>query len=103
MACSGISRCRCGSNHRSSHHSHLVQPIEEIKTVRQGTERSAFVLYSLGNFATAMGTEECRTGLVQEVRVDRDDQGFVTLALADSYEVYNQPQTRHQGRKLILK
>ncbi len=84
------------------HHSHVIQPIEEMEVTRDGHKRSAFVLYSLGNFATAMGTRECRTGLVQEIRVDPASDGGWRVSLAESYRVYNQPYTRRQARKLIL-
>jgi len=77
-------------------------PFGEMYVTGVGRARSAFVLYSLGNFATAMGTRECRTGLVQEIRVDASSDGAWRVSLAESYRVYNQPYTRRQARKLIL-
>ena len=76
-------------------HPHVVQPVELIGvngyetspapaySTRDpfGRKRLAVVAYSLGNFATAMFTPHCRTGLVLGLDLERDADGVNVAGL----------------------
>jgi poly-gamma-glutamate synthesis protein (capsule biosynthesis protein) len=69
-----------------------------------GVPRKALIAYSLGNFATAMWTMLCRTGMVLSIRLARDaETGRVDWHRPEVQLVHNvhrDPQTRQ--RRLVL-
>ena len=67
-------------------------------------QRKALVLYSLGNFTTAMGTFLCRTGAIQSLRLRRDPAtGRVDWFAPRTRLSYNVPRDRISGgRRLVL-
>lgn len=68
-----------------------------------GIPRKALVVYSLGNFATAMYTLHCRTGLVFGLHLRRDETGRVDWHRPETQLVFNvrrDPGTRQ--RRLML-
>jgi len=71
-------------------HAHVPQP-PEILRVRDGAgERRALVLYSLGNFASAMMTLPTRTGLFETLTLRRGPRGRVEWDLHPPLFVVNQ-------------
>jgi hypothetical protein len=58
------------------HHPHVPQPLE-IRRRAGGAGGRGLILYSLGNFTTAMYTPACRVGVLQGLEVYRYDSGEV--------------------------
>jgi hypothetical protein len=82
--------CHAGADLVAGAHSHVPQP-PEIITVREGQrERRALVLYSLGNFASAMWTLGARVGLLETVTLRRRRDGGVDWELHVPGFVVNQ-------------
>jgi poly-gamma-glutamate synthesis protein (capsule biosynthesis protein) len=69
-----------------------------------GRPRKALVLYSLGNFTTAMFTFLCRVGLIQSLRLRRDPRtGQVDWACPHAKLVYGMgPSLSPRGRRLVF-
>lgn len=69
-----------------------------------GRPRKALVLYSLGNFTTAMYTFLCRLGCIQGIRVARDPRtGGVDWSFSPATLVYNAPRDpATRKRRLVL-
>src|SRR5262249_39676146 len=69
-----------------------------------GLPRKALIAYSLGNFATAMYTPHCRTGLILSLRLQRDAAGgrldWHGPEVQLVYNVHRDPGTRR--RRLML-
>jgi Bacterial capsule synthesis protein PGA_cap len=82
----------------------LAEPAGCLVRDDAGVPRKALVVYSLGNFATAMYTTHCRTGLVLGLRVRRDaETGRIDWGRPEAQFVYNvrrDPATRK--RRLVL-
>src|SRR5262249_24876403 len=67
-------------------------PAERTGWVRRdesGVPRKALIIYSLGNFVTAMYTRHCRTGLVLSLSLSRDREGHVDWTGPAVQLVYN--------------
>jgi poly-gamma-glutamate capsule biosynthesis protein CapA/YwtB (metallophosphatase superfamily) len=110
-------------------HSHVPQPVEvcfvngaekeyianhpELPALRAdegcviagapGPPRKALVLYSLGNFATAMSTDLCRTGTYYSLNVFRNAGGPVGWLMPAHGFVYNAPEAPPEGTRRTLK
>lgn len=54
-----------------------------------GVPRKALIVYSLGNFVTAMYMRHCRTGLILSLRLSRDAQGRVDWHRPEMQFAYN--------------
>lgn len=91
-------------------HSHVVQPIEICLgngyslpsdslsrfyhkfTDTTGVPRKSLIVYSLGNFTSAMYTPLCRLGLIQNITLYRNSlNGLWDWTLGESVFVYNNP------------
>jgi poly-gamma-glutamate synthesis protein (capsule biosynthesis protein) len=125
----GRSIIEAGADVLMGSHPHVVQPVEvcflngyERRYAQQsdlpalaeqtgcllrddtGRPRKGLIVYSLGNFATAMYTQLCRTGMVFSIRLVRDEQtGRVDWHRPEVQLVHNvhrDPQTRQ--RRLVL-
>ncbi|MBI5525172.1 MAG: CapA family protein [Deltaproteobacteria bacterium] len=68
-----------------------------------GPPRKALVLYSLGNFATAMSTELCRAGTYCSLEVFRNTDGAVDWLMPRHGFVYNAPEAPPDGTRRTLK
>ena len=65
--------------------------------------RKALVLYSLGNFTTAMVTFLCRLGVVWSLELRRDpDTGHVDWAMPPARLVYNVKRAPATGRRRLM-
>lgn len=75
-----------------------------ILNSKDNVPRKGLIVYSLGNFTTAMYTAECQTGLVQSIHVGRDPKtGRADWDLPESRSVLNVPKDPATGvRKLVL-
>jgi poly-gamma-glutamate capsule biosynthesis protein CapA/YwtB (metallophosphatase superfamily) len=98
-------------------HPHVPQPAEVCEVLPGGRgpagstcvmdssgahARRALILYSLGNFASAMVTVPTQVGVVERLRLWRDDHGLVQWALAHPLLVVNQPAgTLAPGHRLL--
>jgi hypothetical protein len=67
----------------------------------KGPARQACVLYSLGNFATAMYTFYCRVGALAGVKFYRDGRGCVRFTLPELELFYNVPPGRDRLREIL--
>src|SRR5262245_48759101 len=68
-----------------------------------GIPRKALIMYSLGNFVTAMYTMHCRTGLILGVQLERDVSGRVDWHRPEIKLVYNaRMKMLRAGRRLML-
>ena len=68
-----------------------------------GPPRRALIAYSLGNFATAMFTLHCRTGMVLSLTLSRDESGRVSWQRPEAQLVYNEPRDpATRQRRLVL-
>jgi poly-gamma-glutamate capsule biosynthesis protein CapA/YwtB (metallophosphatase superfamily) len=104
-------------------HPHVIQPTEiclfngyklpgtddaEQKyfhsTDSEGVPRKALIIYSLGNFTTAMYTPLCRLGLVSSVTVWRDkDNGRFDWSQAENLFVYNETAGWRGSKRRLMK
>jgi len=99
-------------------HPHVIQPAEvclvngyesgggelppgSLLRSPEGRRRKALILYSLGNFATAMYTLSCRVGLIASVRFHRCSDG-VDWGLAPWRLVVNVPRHGVSGKRRLL-
>jgi poly-gamma-glutamate capsule biosynthesis protein CapA/YwtB (metallophosphatase superfamily) len=92
-------------------HPHLIQPYEIFHTKNQlqtadpaGITRKSLIVYSLGNFVTAMYTPPCRIGIIHEVTLFRDSlSGKIEWAAGEETLVYNDAKGfAGRGRRLLL-
>jgi len=102
-------------------HPHVVQPAEVcfvngyqggagLGTVPEASRvasprsraRKALVLYSLGNFTTAMHTIGCRAGLIASMRFYRDDEGKVDWGLLPWRLALNVARHRASDRRRLV-
>jgi poly-gamma-glutamate capsule biosynthesis protein CapA/YwtB (metallophosphatase superfamily) len=121
---------RLGADMIIGTHPHVVQPLEvcfvngyETRMREQGLDlpalaertgcilrddtgipRKALIVYSLGNFVTAMYTMHCRSGLILSVQLKRDAQGRVDWHRPEMKLVYNARMKllRAQRRLMLL-
>ena len=118
---------RAGADVVMGTHPHVIQPLEvcfvngyerrygdDLAALRpetgcviedgRGTPRKGLIAYSLGNFATAMFTLHCRTGLVLSVRLGRDEQtGRLDWHRPEMQLVFNVPRDpATRQRRLVL-
>jgi poly-gamma-glutamate synthesis protein (capsule biosynthesis protein) len=79
-------------------------PEGSLLTDRRGRPRKALVLYSLGNFTTAMSTFLCRVGAIQSLRLRRDPAtGRVDWFAPRTKLSYKAPaEDAAGGRRLVL-
>lgn len=61
-------------------HPHVIQPVEMRRNPLTG--RNQLLIYSLGNFISAMRTTDTRGGAAVEVSLSRDDAGIAQLDTA---------------------
>lgn len=82
----------------------LCQPTGCILESEIGGARKALILYSLGNFTTAMSTFLCRVGLIQTLHLHRDPTtGHVDWSAPHGRLVYNVPPEQTScGRRLVF-
>jgi hypothetical protein len=81
---------RAGADVIVGHHSHMVQPIERVVTEGlNGESREGLVLYSLGNFATAMFTPLCRVGMIAKIGFTWNQSGQLSVIAKDVAPVWN--------------
>jgi Bacterial capsule synthesis protein PGA_cap len=66
-----------------------------------GPARPACILYSLGNFATAMYTFYCRVGALAGVKFYRDRNGRLRWTLPELEMVYNVPPGPERVREIL--
>ncbi len=66
-----------------------------------GVPRKGLIAYSLGNFATAMYTRHCRTGLVLGLRLVRE-AGRIDWRRPEIQLVYNARRHRPTGRRRLM-
>ncbi|MFO0843639.1 MAG: CapA family protein [Gemmataceae bacterium] len=110
---------RAGADVLMGSHPHVVQPVEvcfvngyegrlggEAGCVLDdgtGVPRKGLIAYSLGNFATAMYTIHCRTGLVLGLHLGRDSSGRVDWHRPEAQLVINvRRDPVGGGRRLML-
>ena len=74
-----------------------------ILTGAPGPPRKALVLYSLGNFATAMNTDLCRVGTYYSLEVFRAADGAVDWRMPAHGLVYNAPEAPPDGKRRTLR
>ncbi len=86
----GRALVKAGADVIVGHHSHMVQPVEVVRTQdSQGNEREGLVLYSLGNFATAMFTPLCRLGMIARIGFSWDARGRVQVSVRELSPIWN--------------
>lgn len=71
-------------------HPHVVQPME-MRTDTAG--RQALVVYSLGNFISAMRTRDTRGGAAVRISISRNASGQAIVAAADYRLLFTVPPT----------
>jgi len=72
-------------------------------STRDGKKRKALILYSLGNFSTAMFTFPCELGVLAEISVTKNNLGVVDWFSPRAHLVINlNPMFSEKGRKLLL-
>src|SRR5262249_44541922 len=67
-----------------------------------GAPRKAMIVYSLGNFVTAMYTRHCRTGLIFSLRLARDQHGRVDWHQPAVRLAYNARWNPLPGRRRLM-
>ncbi len=70
-------------------HPHVIQPME--MRVNDNTGRKVLVVYSLGNFVSAMKSDDCVGGAMIRVGLRRDDEGKAQVDTASYRLVVVQP------------
>jgi poly-gamma-glutamate capsule biosynthesis protein CapA/YwtB (metallophosphatase superfamily) len=116
---------RSGADILMGHHSHVQQPNEvcfvngaekdlpgDVADLAENSgcllsdstdiPRRALVMYSLGNFSTAMETFLCQLGLVNSVHVARDENGKVHWSMPRSQFVFNARSAPPSNNHLLL-
>jgi hypothetical protein len=120
---------RAGADVVAGSHPHVIQPLEvcfvngyerryreagwDLPALEErtgclmsdgtGRPRKGLIAYSLGNFATAMFTLHCRTGLILGLRLARDrETGRVDWHRLEAQLVFNVPRACWAGRRLML-
>ena len=73
-------------------------------TDSEGVPRKALIVYSLGNFTTAMYTPLCRLGLVSSVTVWRDEtSGRFDWSQAENLYIYNETAGWRGSKRRLMK
>jgi poly-gamma-glutamate capsule biosynthesis protein CapA/YwtB (metallophosphatase superfamily) len=67
----------------------MIHPTGCVLNDGQGSPRKALIIYSLGNFTTAMYTFLCEVGVIQRIRVTKNKTGEVDWGLPGYEMVYN--------------
>lgn len=81
---------RAGADVIVGHHSHMVQPVEVVRIEDESGEvREGIVLYSLGNFATAMFTPLCRLGMIARIGFHWNPEGRLKVSIRELSPVWN--------------
>ncbi len=81
----------------------MIHPTGCVLKDGRGGRRKALILYSLGNFTTAMYTFLCQAGIIQHVKVTRDAiSGEVDWSLPGYKLVYNLKSDPVTGKRMIL-
>ena len=70
-------------------HPHVIQPMEIRRSEKY--DKDVFLCYSLGNFVSAMRTDDTRGGALARVVIDRDDKGRAVVKSASYRLVYVLP------------
>jgi poly-gamma-glutamate capsule biosynthesis protein CapA/YwtB (metallophosphatase superfamily) len=72
--------------------------------LRDNTDRprKGLIVYSLGNFATAMYTLLCRTGMVLSIRLVRDESGLVDWRRPEVQLIYNVHRDHGTRRRRLV-
>lgn len=76
-------------------HPHVIQPMQ------LNADSTRLVVYSLGNFISAMRTRDTRGGAMLRVRLRRGDDGRVRISDARYRLVYTEPADSRHGFRLI--
>jgi poly-gamma-glutamate capsule biosynthesis protein CapA/YwtB (metallophosphatase superfamily) len=101
-------------------HPHVIQPNEVCfvngaeddappeagchLTSPDGVKRKALIVYSLGNFLTAMYTPECEIGVIESLRLRRDPgNGQVTWHRPETQTVYNVRSHPKLGKRRLMR
>lgn len=81
----------------------MIHPTGCVLKDARGGPRKALILYSLGNFTTAMYTFLCQAGVIQHIRVTKDEtSGEVDWGFPGYELVYNLPADPVTQRRVIL-
>lgn len=80
-------------------HPHVIQPMEIRRNAK--TRKDVLVVYSLGNFISAMRTTDTRGGAMVKVAVGRDGEGRPYLKGAEYKLVFVQQPTGNGNFELI--
>ena len=80
-------------------HPHVIQPMEIRRNAKTG--KDVLVVYSLGNFISAMRTTDTRGGAMVKVAVGRDGEGRPYLKGAEYKLVFVQQPTGNGNFELI--
>ena len=70
-------------------HPHVIQPMEIRHSEKH--DKDVFLCYSLGNFVSAMRTDDTRGGALARVVIDRDEKGKAVVKSAGYRLVYVLP------------
>ncbi|MFZ4765959.1 MAG: CapA family protein, partial [Roseimicrobium sp.] len=116
----GRELARAGADIIFGHHPHVQQPAEvlffngyesglgapppeAVLTAPDGRARKSLILYSMGNFSTAMFTPLIRLGLVQGVEIWRDAEGGgVDWSFAESLWCANFAKHPVTGKRALV-
>jgi len=71
-------------------HPHVIQPMEMVETTRDdGTQRTGFIIHSLGNFVSNQRERYRDTGLVLRLGFEKDlEEGVTTLSFVEYVPVW---------------
>ena len=86
-------------------HPHVLQPVEEVRTVtlEDGTQRTGFVSYSLGNLISGQQKESTATTAILTLTLERDNATGVTRVAGWEYApIYRTDDTSAPVRFLLL-
>ena len=81
-------------------HPHVIQPMELKKNPDTG--QPYFIVYSLGNFISAMRTTDTRGGAMVRIRIARDVFGHAYVKSASYRLVFTEPSMRRGDNFKIL-
>ncbi len=96
---------QAGYNMIIGSHPHVFQPAELIFSPKNNLDslpQVTLVNYSLGNFCTSMYSIETRIGVIESVRLKRNNLGKIEITVPNYEFVYNMHHTGKRQRKLLL-
>lgn len=81
-------------------HPHVIQPMEMRYNEKHG--KKVFVVYSLGNFISAMRTDDTRGGAMARVKISRNKAGKAVVDTASYRLVFVSQPTAHDDKFRLL-